>query len=93
MFIVILTYTKPLHEIDDLLDEHVQFLDRQYAAGHFLASGRRIPRTGGVILVRSIERTSLDKIFQDDPFQKHGVATYEVVEFTPNKFAEGWGDK
>lgn len=90
MFVVILTYTKPLHDIDDLLEEHVRFLDRQYVAGHFLASGRRVPRTGGVILARSMERASLDKILQDDPFQKNGVATYEVVEFTPSKVAEWW---
>lgn len=91
MFVVILTYVKPLSEIDALLDEHVHFLDRNFEAGHFLASGRRVPRTGGVILARQMEKNRLENILRDDPFQKNGVATYEIVEFTPSKFAEGWG--
>lgn len=89
MFVVTLTYVKPLSEVDVLLDEHVRFLDRNYAVGHFLASGRRVPRTGGVILVRQMEKNRLENILRDDPFQKNGVATYEIVEFAPSKFVDG----
>ena len=53
MFIVLLTYRKPLAEIDRLMDDHVAWLKGHYAAGLFIASGRRVPRTGGVILARS----------------------------------------
>lgn len=93
MFVVILTYTKPLSEIDVLLEDHVKFLDANFAAGNFLTSGRRVPRNGGVILARRMEKDRLEKILRDDPFQKNGVATYEIVEFSPSKFAEGWGEK
>ncbi|WP_323916952.1 YciI family protein [Aeromonas caviae] len=47
MFVVTLTYVKPLAEIDALIPAHIAWLERQYAAGHFLASGRRVPRIGG----------------------------------------------
>ena len=43
MFVAILTYVRPLEEVDALLAEHVQFLDRHYASGLFVVSGRRVP--------------------------------------------------
>ena len=85
MFVVLLTYTKPLDVIDALLEEHVRFLDANYARGVFLASGRREPRTGGVILARAQSRGALETILADDPFSREGAAAYEVIEFIPGK--------
>ncbi len=87
MFVVLLTYVKDLAVIDALIPEHVAFLDEQYRAGVFLASGRRVPRTGGVILARSGDRAELEAILARDPFARAGAATYEVVEFSPTKAA------
>ncbi|MBK7074970.1 MAG: hypothetical protein IPH44_21985 [Myxococcales bacterium] len=50
MFIIELTYKVPLAEIDAMMKAHVAFLDRHYAAGTFLISGRKIPRDGGIIV-------------------------------------------
>src|ERR1700704_5873301 len=52
VFVLLLTYVKPLPEVDRLMRRHVAWLDEHYAAGRFLVSGRRIPRTGGVIVAR-----------------------------------------
>ncbi|WP_035848054.1 YciI family protein [Kitasatospora azatica] len=91
MFAVTLTYTAPLDRIDALLPEHVAWLDRHYATGALLASGRQVPRTGGVILARAVNRQALDAILAEDPFGRAGVAEYQVVEFTPTKAAPGLG--
>ena len=56
MFVLLLTYVRPLAEVDALMREHVAWLDEHYAAGRFLVSGRRIPRTGGVIVARGDDR-------------------------------------
>ena len=50
VFVLLLTYVKPLSEVDALMREHVAWLDEQYDAGRFRMSGRQVPRTGGVIL-------------------------------------------
>lgn len=85
-----LTYTAPLERIDELISDHVAWLDRNYAAGALLASGRRVPRTGGVILVSgSVSRDELDAVLAADPFAVAGVAEYDVVEFVPSKTAAG----
>jgi uncharacterized protein YciI len=89
MFIVNLSYIKPLDAVDKHLSEHVEFLKQQYSKGIFIVSGRKIPRTGGVILARGKSRKELLKILEEDPFLKAGIADYEITQFTPNLFAEG----
>lgn len=83
MFIISLTYIKPLEEVDTLLEEHVAYLKEQYSLGNFLASGRKVPRTGGIILARGASREEIEAIITLDPFHRHGAAEYEITEFTP----------
>jgi uncharacterized protein YciI len=90
MFIVLLTYVQPLSAVEAHLQEHRAFLDRHYAAGHFVASGARVPRTGGVILARGLTRPELDDVLAEDPFHRAQVAQYEVIEFAPSKAAPGF---
>jgi len=92
MFIVSLTYEVPLAEIDAYLDAHRAFLDRHFATGAFLASGPKVPRTGGVILATVAEREALDRILAEDPFQKSGLARYAVEAFSPTRFANNAPD-
>ena len=89
MFVVTLTYLRPLTEIDALMPRHVAWLKQHYRSSLFLASGRQIPRTGGVILARSGDREELEKLLLQDPFVKNGCARADVVEFKPSMTAPG----
>ena len=44
MFIIELVYTAPLSEIDKHMKAHMTFIRKYYASGHFLVSGRKVPR-------------------------------------------------
>ena len=90
MFILILTYKKPLSEVDRYLDAHKAFLDAHYSTRQFVASGRQQPRTGGVILCRSTDRATVEKIIAEDPLMIHQIADYTVIEFCPSKYLEGF---
>jgi uncharacterized protein YciI len=81
MFLVLLTYESPLEEIDRVMKAHVAFLHEGYRAGVFLASGRQVPRRGGVILAVASSRGDLEARMQQDPFVREGLARFEVVEF------------
>lgn len=87
MFLILLHYRKPLAEVDRFVGEHREFLERHYAAGHFLLSGRREPRTGGVILAKAVSRAELDAVIRADPFYRERIAEYEIVEFLPSMAA------
>ena len=89
MFIVTLTYLKPVEEVDALMHDHVAWLKKGYADGLFIASGRRVPRTGGVILARSGDEQALRDRLARDPFVIHGAAHCDVVEFTASMTAPG----
>ncbi len=86
MFIAILTYKKPLSEVDRFLAAHRDFLAKHYAAGDFIASGPQIPRLGGVIMMKADSREAVDAIIAEDPFHVNGIADYQIVEFTPTMF-------
>lgn len=89
MFVVLLTYTADLAKVDAALPEHVTFLEKNYSKGLFLASGRKVPRTGGVILARGQSKEALEAILAEDPFVTRGLAEYEVIEFVPTRTATG----
>lgn len=85
MFIIELTYIRPLAEVEALIPAHVDWLDEQYAEGAFVLSGRREPRTGGMIIAADLDRTDLERRMERDPFQLNGIAEYRIEEFLPSK--------
>ena len=89
MFVVLLDYIGPLAAIDELLDAHLVYLSRQYAAGVFILSGPKEPRNGGVIIAKAPSLAELQTILAQDPFQQAGVAEYTVTEFRPRMTAAG----
>ena len=88
MFIVILTYKKPLSEVDRFLQAHREYLAEHYAAGDFIASGPQTPRVGGVIMIKAENRTGVEAIIAQDPFNINGIADYQIMEFTPTMFCD-----
>lgn len=82
---MILDYLADLTEIDAALADHATWLDENYRSGLFLASGRREPRTGGVILAAGL-REDLENAVAADPFAQRRLARHTVIEFHPSKF-------
>lgn len=90
MFIISLTYKVPLETVDQHLNNHIDYLNEQYELGNFQASGRKVPRTGGIILSILKDKQTLIAVLEKDPFKIHDLATYEVIEFIPSKTSEAF---
>jgi uncharacterized protein YciI len=88
MFVIELVYKAPLDEIDRAMKAHVAFLDRAYAAGVFLVSGRKIPRDGGVILAAGDDRAAIEALMADDPFVAGGLADVRIIQFRASQRAK-----
>ena len=88
MFILNLTYKSELEKIDEFLNAHIDFLNEQYELGHFLISGRKTPRTGGIIIANVKSLSELERIIEKDPFKKNELAHYQLIEFLPTKTCE-----
>jgi len=87
LFVVDLHYIVPLEEIEPHIEPHLEFLDRHYASGCFIASGAKVPRTGGVIIATAQSRSALERLLEDDPFKKERLAEYTITEFRPGRVA------
>ena len=83
MFIINITYKVSLDIVDENLSSHVEYLNKQYKENNFIASGRKNPRTGGVIFSKLESREKLDEIIKEDPFYILDLADYEITEFIP----------
>ena len=88
MFILSLTYVKPTEEADRFMAPHMDWVNAGYDSGMFLASGRKNPRTGGVILARG-DRAIIEDMCAADPFVIHKIAEYQITEVAFTTVAHG----
>ncbi len=88
MFVIELVYKVSLEEIDAAMKPHVAWLRRHYADGTFVASGRKVPRDGGIILATCPDRATLEAIVGQDPFVSGGLADVRVIEFSASQRAD-----
>jgi uncharacterized protein YciI len=83
LFVVLMHYARPLAEVDGVRAEHLVHLERLAAQGTVLAWARRDPPTGGVLVTAAPDRATLERALALDPYVTAGVATPEIVEFSP----------
>src|SRR5262245_18425956 len=88
MFVIELVYKVDLRKIDAHMAAHVRFLKKYYSSGHFLVSGRKIPRDGGIIIAVGEDRRRIEAIVEEDPFHKHQLADFRIVEFRASQCAD-----
>jgi uncharacterized protein YciI len=86
MFIINLNYIVPLEEIDAQMTAHVKFLRHYYKENVFIASGRKVPRTGGIILALADSKEQIEKIMNEDPFCLHKLAEFTLTEFQTSQY-------
>ena len=87
MFVIELIYKAELSEIDQNMKAHMAYLKRNYAAGRFLVSGRKVPREGGIILAVGESREQVEALVKEDPFVSRGLADFRVIEFRESQRA------
>jgi uncharacterized protein YciI len=81
MFIINLNYIVPLEKLDAHMTDHVKFLQKYYKLNVFVASGRKVPRTGGIILALAKSKEKVEQIIREDPFYIHKLAEFSITEF------------
>ncbi|MDP9078938.1 MAG: YciI family protein [Bacteroidota bacterium] len=86
MFIINLTYIVPLEELDKHMEAHVKYLHKYYDKDIFVASGRKVPRTGGIILAMAESKAIVEEIIKEDPFYKYELAEFDITEFLTSQY-------
>ncbi|WP_207432960.1 YciI family protein [Sabulibacter ruber] len=88
MFLIELTYKVPFSEIEPFMAEHMAFVEKGYASGHFLASGRKVPRTGGLIFCKAASQAEVEELMQEDPFVYQDLVELRITEFVTSRAVE-----
>ncbi len=83
LFCILVTYTKPIGEIEQILGEHRAYLQKGYDAGVLLVSGPQNPKVGGCIIGRFVDKDHAEAFTHNDPYYLNNAATYEIIEFSP----------
>jgi uncharacterized protein YciI len=86
MFIILVTYTKPVEIVDIYLHAHAAYLDTCYKKNRLVVSGPKNPRNGGVIISQLKDRQQIEEIIQHDPYHINNVADFEIIEFNPRVY-------
>jgi uncharacterized protein YciI len=84
--VAIIRYRRPLEEVLPHVDAHRAYLQGLHDNGWLVASGPFEPRIGGALLLRvpgGDLTATLDRIRDQDPFVREGVAQYEIWPWKP----------
>ena len=89
LFHVDIEYKVDLALVEPHMQAHLAFVDEGYDRGFFLASGPKVPRTGGAILATAPDRETLETFLARDPFVIEGLIALSVTEFVPRRTVTG----
>lgn len=88
LFVIDIEYTVEMDAVAPHLDAHMEFVAKGFDAGVFLASGPKVPRTGGVIVAQGATRQAIEALMSEDPFSKAGIINLNVTEFVGRNLAD-----
>ncbi|WP_319825227.1 YciI family protein [Thalassovita sp.] len=84
LFTVDIEYTVPFEQVQAVLEPHMDFVRRAYAERRFLASGPKVPRTGGMVVMMAPSLEEAHDYLSADPFVTANVADVRITQFLPN---------
>ena len=81
MFVLNVSYTKLPEVVAEHSATHGEWVKKYIKDGIFLCAGPKPSKLGGVILTKSIDKSTLLEIIKGDSFVIHDVAEYQILEF------------
>jgi len=83
MYIVNFNFIKPIEEVNNFTESHIEYVSKQYENGTFIIGGPKTPRSGGIVIANTTSEKKLCDILEKDPLIIQKVAEYSLTEFTP----------
>ena len=83
MYLVDMSFTDMAKITPELTDKHKSYLEHEYKSNKLMFGGRKVPRTGGILISQHANERELEQVLNSDPFVKSGAVTYSITEFIP----------
>ncbi|MGY4617687.1 uncharacterized protein YciI [Bradyrhizobium sp. USDA 4472] len=82
LYIVVLTYIRPIEEVHAYLDTHRDWLVEYAKKGIIVVAGPLEDRSGGALVACCKDRAELDGVLATDSFHVHQLVEYEIKAFS-----------
>jgi uncharacterized protein YciI len=83
LFLVTLTYIRPVEEVHAHLSTHRDWLGKYATNGQILVAGPLQSGDGGLLLAHCEDRSELDALLEKDPFHIQQLVKYDIQAMTP----------
>ena len=80
MYILIASFIKEPAEVAKHAEAHRAWVDKYFNQGVFFAAGPKKSKLGGAILARSMDKSQLLKIMQEDVYVTEDLVEYQIVD-------------
>jgi len=81
MYLLEISYTQPVAQVEPHFATHGAWVKKYIDHGTFVFAGPKKSGLGGVIVSKSIDKATLSALIAEDSFVLAGVAEYHVVDF------------
>ncbi len=88
MYILFITSTKSLQELEPVFPAHNAYLDTNYKAGKILLNGELTAKPVVVLLANVTSEGELQAMLAEDPFVREHLVEIEKIEFKPSRYHE-----
>ncbi len=83
MYLVDMSFTDMTKITEELTEKHKSYLEQEYKSNKLMFGGRKVPRTGGILISQHESEGELKQVLNSDPFVKSGAVAYSITEFIP----------
>jgi uncharacterized protein YciI len=83
MYLVDMSFIDMTKITPELTDQHKSYLQKEYKSNNLVFGGRKVPRTGGILISQHANEHELNQVLNSDPFVQSGAVTYAITEFIP----------
>lgn len=83
MFLINMNFTDIEKITPELTEKHRDYLEQEYQSNKLMFGGRKVPRTGGIVISQHDNEQELKQVLNLDPFIKSGAVNYSIIEFIP----------
>lgn len=82
-YYVAFLFMKDESKNEEVLPEHIAYLDKLDQQGHILARGPFTDRSGGLVIYKATSFEEAKKLAENDPHVLKGVRTLKLKEWKP----------
>ncbi|QQX81058.1 hypothetical protein JK628_04070 [Shewanella sp. KX20019] len=90
MYLVDMSFTDMEKITPELTAHHKSYLEKEYKLNKLMFGGRKVPRTGGILISQHASEYELQQVLNSDPFVKSGAVAYSITEFIPVMASKGY---